>query len=105
MSIQAILTGQKSGGGGSQARVVPLTLSSSWTGNTSPYTQSVTIAGITSYSKVDLEPNNATLTQMAADKTTAIYIENNNGVLTAYAVNAAPTAAITVQATIMEVES
>ena len=80
-----------------------VTLSTNWTGNTSPYTQSVTISGTTSNSKVDLQPDATAIAQMAEDGTVALYIANNNGVLTANAVGEKPTAEMTIQATITEV--
>jgi len=40
---------------------------------------------------------------MASDNVQALYIDNNNGTLTAYAVGAALTVALTVQCTVTEV--
>lgn len=74
----------------------------SWTGD-DPYTQTVTIAGITAQSKVDLQPDATVLAAMMDAGVNAMYVENNNGVLTAYALGAAPTTDMTVQATITEV--
>ena len=75
-----------------------------WTGN-GPYTQVVTVSGatITSNSKVDIQPDATAIQQMITDECAAIYIDNNNGTLTAYAVGSAPTANLTVQVTVMEV--
>ena len=74
--------------------------SSSWSGS-GPYTQTVTISGatITANTKVDLQPDATALAQLISDGVTALYIENNNGTLTAYAIGAATSANITVQAT------
>ena len=82
-----------------------ITLSTNWTGAASPYTQSVTIAGTTSNSKVDLQPDATAITQMADDGTVALYISNDNGTMTAYAVGEKPTVALTIQATITEVSA
>jgi hypothetical protein len=87
------------------AKKISVVLPVSWTGAASPYSQVITIQGATASSKIDLQPSAAVLSQMQADGTTALWIENNNGTLTAYAMDAAPTAILTVQATIMEVES
>ena len=80
-----------------------VTLSTGWTGDTSPYTQTVTISGITVNSKVDLQPDSTAIAQMTDDGTVALYITNDNGTLTAYAVGEKPTVALTIQATITEV--
>lgn len=75
---------------------------SGWSGN-GPYSHSVTISGTTANSKIDLQPDSTVLAQMTTDGTTAIYIENNNGTLTAWAMGAAPTASLTIQYTKTEV--
>ena len=82
-----------------------VTLSTSWSGSSSPYTQTVTISGITANSKVDLQPDAAVIQQMVDDEVVAINIVNNNGALTAYAVGEKPTAQMVVQATITEVSA
>ena len=76
--------------------------SANWSGN-GPYTQSVTISGVLSNSKVDIQPNATAIQQMIDDGCAAIYIENTSGTLTAYAIGSAPTANLTVQVTITEV--
>lgn len=80
-----------------------VTLSTNWAGNASPYTQVITISGTTSNSKVDLQPDATVIEQMADDGTLALYIANDNGILTAYAIGEKPTAGLTIQATITEV--
>ena len=82
-----------------------VTLSINWTGDASPYTQTVTISGTTANSKVDLQPDATAITQMAEDGTVALYIVNNNGTLTANAVGEKPTVELTIQATITEVSA
>ena len=82
-----------------------VTLSTNWTGNTSPYTQAVTISGTTANSKVDLQPDATVIQQMTDDGTVALYITNNNGTLTAYAVGEKPTTELIIQATITEVSA
>lgn len=82
-----------------------VTLSTDWTGTESPYTQTVTISGTTTNSKVDLQPDATAIAQMADDGTVALYVANDNGTLTAYAVGETPTVALTIQATITEVSA
>ena len=82
-----------------------VTLSTDWVGDASPYTQTVTISNITSNSKVDLQPDATAITKMADDGTVALYIANDNGTLTAYAVGEKPTVELTIQATITEVSA
>ena len=78
-----------------------ISLSTTWSGN-GPYTQTVTVgnATITPDSKVDLQPDSTSIAQMITDGVTAMWIENNNGTLTAYAMGAAPTASMTMQCTV-----
>ena len=82
-----------------------ITLSTNWTGDVSPYTQTVTISGTTANSKVDLQPDATSIAQMTEDGTVALYISNDNGTLTTYAVGEKPTVALTIQATITEVNA
>ena len=81
-----------------------ISLSTTWSGN-GPYTQTVTISGytITENSKVDLQPDASQIAQLIADGVQALYISNNNGVLTAYAVGAEISTAMTVQCIVTEV--
>lgn len=87
-------------------KVATLTLPASWSGN-GPYTQNVTVAGyeLTANTKVDLMCNEAAINTMTASGTNIIYVQNNNGTLTAYAIGAKPTASITVQAVLSETQA
>lgn len=80
-----------------------VTFSTDWTGDVSPYSQIVTVSGTTANSKVDLQPEAIVIQQMVDDGTIALYIINDNGVLTAYAVGEKPTVEMTIQVTITEV--
>lgn len=81
-----------------------ISMSASWSGS-NPYTQTVTVSGatVTANSKVDLQPDASTLAQLINDGVSALFIVNNNGTLTAYAVGAAPSSALTLQCVVTEV--
>jgi hypothetical protein len=77
-------------------------LSSGWIGDASPYAQVVNIAGITEYSQVDITPNAAQL-GIFYDKDLSFVTENENGIVTVYAIGDKPLNDYTVQVTITEV--
>lgn len=74
----------------------------SWTGS-GPYTQTVTITGITVNSKVDIQMDATSLGVLIDSGTSAIWMENNNGTITAKCIGDKPNADMTVQVTITEV--
>lgn len=78
-------------------------LASAWEGKTSPYSQVVTLAGLTANSKVDLQPSVEQL-EIFHQKDVAFTTENESGILTVYAVGDKPSLDYIIQATIMEVE-
>ena len=94
--IEQVTNGQR------QIIVASVSLGKSWTG-TGPYTQVVTINGIESDSKIDLQPDANVINKLMESGTTALYIVNNNGVATAVAIGAAPNSALTIQCTITKV--
>ena len=91
--IEQVTNGQR------QITVDTVSLGTSWTG-TGPYTQVVTIDGIESDSKIDLQPDAYVINKLMESGTTALYIVNDGGVATAVALGAAPTAALEIQCTI-----
>lgn len=90
-------------GGQKQITVVSITLSADWTEGDGYYSQTVTVTGGTANTKVDLQAGYAVINQMVEDGCSALYIENNNGTFTAYAVGEAPTVELTVQGMCSEV--
>lgn len=79
-------------------------LASSWVGDTSPYSQVVEVEGATENSQVDLTPS---VEQLAIfhEKDLAFVTENEEGVVTVYAIGQKPMNDYTVQVTITEVEA
>lgn len=77
-------------------------LATKWVGSASPYSQVVTVEGVTKYSQVDLKPSVEQLT-IFHDKDLAFVTENVNGVVTVYAIGDKPANDYTIQASITEV--
>jgi hypothetical protein len=73
-----------------------------WVGNVSPYSQVVDVPGVTIYSQVDLTPS---VEQLAIfhDKDLAFVTENEDGVVTVFAIGQKPENDYTMQVTIKEV--
>ena len=77
-------------------------LSANWVGTASPYSQVVQIDGITEYSQVDLTPSIEQLI-IFYDKDLGFVTENEDGVVTVYAIGQKPENDYTIQVTITEV--
>lgn len=77
-------------------------LASAWVGTVSPYSQEVTIEGVTPNSQVDLTPSVAQLA-VFYEKDLAFVTENDDGVVTVYAIGDKPANNYTMQVTIKEV--
>lgn len=97
--------GTTGGGDDEDSDVVIATISLplSWNDSGSGYyTVTPTISGVlvSTDGKVDLQPSQAQTIQLQSDGVSALYVENNNGALTAYAIGNAPTAAIEMQCTV-----
>lgn len=89
--------------GGSAVRVAEVELlAANWAGAASPYSQVVSIPSVTQYSQVDLTPS---VEQLAIfhDKDLAFVTENEDGVVTVYAIGDKPLNDYTMQVTIKEV--
>lgn len=82
-----------------------ITIGTGWS-NSDPHTITVTAQDytITSKTMVSILPHAGTIIQMRADGVQTMYITNNNGTLTAYAVGNKPTVAMTVPVLYTEVE-
>lgn len=77
-------------------------LAANWDGESSPYCQAVEIEGITENSQVDLTPSIEQLV-VFYEKDLGFVTENNNGVVTVYALGQKPENDYTMQVTITEV--
>lgn len=77
-------------------------LANKWVGNESPYAQVVEVAGATANSQVDLTPSVEQLNTFY-EKDLAFVTENDNGVVTVYAIGDKPANDYTIQVTITEV--
>jgi hypothetical protein len=73
-----------------------------WVGDNSPYSQVVALAGVTENSQVDLTPSVEQLS-IFHHKDLAFVTENEDGVLTVYAIGQKPESDYTIQVTITEV--
>lgn len=77
-------------------------LANKWVGDESPYSQVVEVAGATENSQVDLTPSVEQLNTFY-EKDLAFVTENDNGVVTVYAIGDKPANDYTIQVTITEV--
>lgn len=77
-------------------------LANKWVGTSSPYSQVVSVDGVTNNSQVDLTPS---VEQLAIfhQKDLAFVTENEDSVVTVYAIGQKPTNDYTIQVTITEV--
>lgn len=77
-------------------------LASNWIGDSSPYSQVVEIDGVTENSQVDLTPSIEQLV-IFHDKDLGFVTENDDGIVTVYAIGQKPLDDYTIQVTITEV--
>ena len=78
-------------------------LAANWVGSESPYAQVVSIDGVTENSQVDLTPSIEQLV-IFYEKDLGFVTENEDGVVTVYAIGQKPENDYTIQVTITEVE-
>lgn len=96
--------------GGRSSVIVPIRVvyvdlpSSAWVGEASPYSQEVSIDGVTPYSLVDLQPSVEQL-EIFHNKDLAFTTENEDGVVTVFAIGDKPQNDYTIQATVTEVRT
>ena len=92
-------------GDSGRPRLGSIALAAAWSGS-GPFTQTVTVAGaaVTADSRVDLQPDAAALAALLAGGVSALFVENDGGVLTACALGAAPAAAMTLQCSVTDTE-
>lgn len=103
MSCKVELFASLTGSAASPATIGSVYLpASGWAGSASPYSQVVNIPGVTENSQVDLTPS---VEQLAIfhEKDLAFVTENEDGVVTVYAIGQKPENDYTMQVTITEV--
>lgn len=98
-----ILENKTIAGSGSIYTTVTL-LASAWEGYEAPYSQVVTVNGVTKNTKVDLTPTAAQTVELQ-DEDIAFVAENDNGVVTVWSINCKPEIDYEIQATLTEVAS
>ena len=74
-----------------------------WKGAVSPFSQAVTVPGITAASRVDLQPGAELLEEMRLAGM-GLAAENDGGQVTVHAFGVCPGEDLTIQATVMEVQ-
>ena len=77
----------------------------SWAQGEEAFEQTVTVAGGTANSLIALQPTVAQIVALQGDGVAALMVDNDSGTFIARAVAAAPSADMTIQATVTEVAS
>ena len=104
-SLSVQLAGPFGGGSGTGVKLTTITLyADSWKGATSPYSQVVAVEGVSVNSMVNLQPSVEQL-EIFHDKDLAFVTENEEGVVTVFAIGDKPASEYTIQATLMEVNA
>ena len=93
------------GSGGSSVRMSTLTVpANTWKGGESPYSQVVSVVGITINSKIDMQLS-ADQMELLHDQNVSFTIVNEKGVVTIYAIGEKPATNCVFQITLTEVDS
>lgn len=77
-------------------------LAANWSGDSNPWSQVVTMNGVTVNSKIDLQPTAIQIVELQ-NSDIAFMAENNDGIVTIYAIGDKPIKDYTIQALITEV--
>lgn len=97
------MAGPFGGNGGAAVKITEINLlASAWKGAESPYSQVVEVEGVSVNSMVNLHPSVEQL-EIFHDKDLAFSTENDDGVVTVYAIGDKPMNDYTIQTSIMEV--
>jgi hypothetical protein len=84
-------------------KITTITLpAANWTGSANPWSQVVTVNGVTANSKVDLQPTAIQIVELQ-DSEITLMMQNDDGVVTAWAIGNKPTKDYTMQVLITEV--
>lgn len=87
---------------GSSGKITQITLfAADWKNAVSPFFQTVEVSGISASSMVEIQATTEQIQKLCEDGT-AIHIENDSGVATAWAVGTLPTEDLTFQVTLTE---
>lgn len=90
---------------GSSGKITTVTMpTAAWKNAESPFFQTVEIAGISESSLVQLQPTKEQVAKLCVDGT-ALHIENDSGITTAYAIGTKPDEDLVLQVTLTEVVS
>lgn len=73
---------------------VTVTLQTGWS-SSEPFTKSFSITGVTANTKIDIIADSTLFNAMIQQSIRALWIQNNNGSLTAYALGSKPTSVLT----------
>lgn len=77
-------------------------LAADWSGDANPWSQVVSVNGVTANSKVDLQPTAIQIVELQNDEIT-LMLQNDNGIITAWAIGNKPTEDYTMDVLITEV--